>query len=91
MDPMVVEYIGFVVAALILAWAIVILNRRYFSRWRQGAGPWIKFDSTRPGDVKVEELLPGEDNESDQKDIPGPDIHTRAKQNGHYSEITKPL
>ncbi len=48
---------------------------------------WIKIDSIRASDVDA--LLPGED--SDREDAPEPDIHTRAQQNGHYSESTKPL
>lgn len=92
MDPMVVEYIGIVVAALILGWAVVELNRRYFRQRKQDVevlNTWIKIDSTRASDVNVDELLPGED--SDQEDASEPDRHTRAQQNGHYSESTKPL
>ena len=92
MDPMVVEYIGIVVAALILGWAVVELNRRYFRQRRQDVealNTWIKIDSTRASDVNVDELLPGED--SDREDASKPDRHTRAQQNGHYSESTKPL
>lgn len=90
MDPMVVEYIGIVVAALILGWAVVELNRRYFHQRKQhveALNTWIKIDSTRASDVNA--LLPGED--SEREDAPEPDIHTRAQQNGHYSESTKPL
>ncbi len=92
MDPMVVEYIGIVVAALILGWAVVELNRRYFHQRKQhveALNTWIKIDSTRASDVNVDELLPGED--SEREDAPELDIHTRAQQNGHYSESTKPL
>jgi hypothetical protein len=92
MDPMVVEYIGIVVAALILGWAVVELNRRYFRQRKQDVealNTWIKIDSTRVSDVNVDELLPGEDGEREY--APEPDIHTRAQQNGHYSESTKPL
>ncbi len=92
MDPMVVEYIGIVVAALILGWAVVELNRRYFHQRKQhveALNTWIKIDSTRASDVNVDALLPGGD--SEREDAPEPDIHTRAQQNGHYSESTKPL
>lgn len=94
MDLMVVEYIGIVVAALILGWAVVELNRRYFRLRKQemkGLNAWIKIDSTRASDVNVDELLPGEDSDSDREDASDPNIHTRAQQNGHYSESTKPL
>ena len=94
MDPIVVEYIGIVVAALILGWAVVELNRRYFRQRKQGVealNTWIKIDSTRASDVRVDALLPGEDSDSERKDTPEPDMHTRAQQNGHYSQSTKPL
>jgi len=90
MDPMIVQYIGIVIAALILGWAVVELNRRYFRLRKQdmkALNTWIKIDSTRASDVDA--LLPGED--SEREDAPEPDIHTRAQQNGHYSESTKPL
>lgn len=94
MNPIVVEYIGIVVAALILGWAVVELNRRYFRQRKQDVkalNTWIKIDSTRASDVNVDELLPGEDSDSEREDAPEPDIHTRAQQNGHYSESTKSL
>jgi hypothetical protein len=94
MDPMVVEYIGIVVAALILCWAVVELNRRYFRQRKQDVealNTWIKIDSTRVSNINVDELLPGEERDSEREDAPEPDIHTRARQNGHYSESTKPL
>ena len=52
---------------------------------------WIKIDSTRASDVKVDELLPGEDSDRDREDAPKPNLGTRAQQNGHYSESTKPF
>ncbi|HKF38682.1 MAG TPA: hypothetical protein VKB35_17435 [Ktedonobacteraceae bacterium] len=94
MNPMVVEYIGIVVAALILGWAVVELNRRYFCQRKQDVealNTWIKIDPTRASDVNVDELLPGADSDSERKDAPKPELHTRAQQNGHYSESTKPL
>ncbi len=93
MNP-IVEYIGIVVAALILGWAVVELNRRYF-RWRKQdaevLNTWIKIDSTRASNVHVDELVPGEDSDSDRENASEPHIPTRAQQNGHYSESTKPL
>src|SRR5215471_6281781 len=94
MDPMIVQYIGIVIAALILGWAVVELNRRYF-RWRKQnvevLNTWIKIDSTRASNVNVDELVPGEDSDSNRANPSEPDIPTRAQQNGHYSESTKPL
>lgn len=92
MDPTLVQYIGFVVAALILGWAVVELNKRYFRQRygdREVPNSWVKLDSTRMGDV--EERLPVEDSDEEKKEVPEPDIHARAQQNGHHSESKKLL
>jgi hypothetical protein len=89
MDPTLVEYIGFVVATLILGWAVVELSRRYFRQRKADLEPpntWVKLDSTLTDDI--EELLPVEDSD---EEVPEPDIHTRAQQNGHHSESKKLL
>ena len=89
MNPDVVQYIGFIVAALILTWGVIELNRRYFDRRRVDIGPrhtsWVKLD-TRKAD-ESEEALPGDDaddEEDNEKAESG--IQARAKQNGHHSE-----
>ncbi len=92
MDPALVEYIGFVVAALILGWAVVELNRRYFRQRKADLEPpntWVKLDSTLTDDV--EGLLPIEDSVEEKEEVPEPDIHTLAQQNGHHSESKKLL
>ena len=92
MDPTLVEYIGFVVAALILGWAVVELNRRYFRQRKADLEPpntWVKLDSTLTDDL--EELLPVEDSDEEKEEVLEPDIHTRAQQNGHHSESKKLL
>jgi len=91
MDPTVtlVEYIGFVVAALIIIWAVIELGKRIYTRKHVDVvSPqnWIRYDSVRP-DISEESLSDGDDDEEASE----PDIHTRAKQNGHYSESKKPL
>jgi len=91
MDPTVtlVEYIGFVVAALIIIWAVIELGKRIYTRKRVDVGSpqtWIRYNSVRP-DTPEESLSDGDDDEEASE----PDIHTRAKQNGHYSESKKPL
>ena len=111
MNPTLAAYLGFVVAALILIWAVIEINQRFTRRKKIDArdlgnqGNWIKLDSTRIN--ASEELLPtdvrdvsnatdatdaSEDNDEGGKDdIPEPNLHTRAQQNGHYSESKKPL
>jgi hypothetical protein len=91
MDPTVVEFIGFIVASLILTWAAMELNRRYFRQRKVNVKPpnaWARFDSTHMDDAEVS--LPG-DPDDDQEDTPEPGIHTRAQQNGHHSESKKLL
>ncbi len=92
MDPTLVEYIGFVVAALILGWAVVELNRRYFRQRKVDLEPlntWVKLDSTHEDDA--EEPLLDEETDEDQEEISEQGIHTRAQQNGHHSESKKLL
>ncbi len=102
MNPTLAAYLGFVVAALILIWAVIEINQRFIRRKKIDAkdlgneGNWIKLDSTRIN--TSEELLSAdvrevsEDNDDGEKDdSPEPDLHTRAQQNGHYSESKKPL
>jgi hypothetical protein len=92
MDPTLVEYIGFVVAALILGWAVFELNSRYFRQKKAKPEPpntWVKLDSTR-GDDR-EDSLPVEDGDEEKEVVPGPDIHTLAQQNGHHSQSKKLL
>ncbi len=92
MDPTLVDYIGFVVAALILGWAVVELSRRYFRQKKvdlESLNTWVKLDSTREDDS--EEPLPGEETEGDQEETSEQGIHTRAQQNGHHSESKRLL
>jgi hypothetical protein len=95
MNPTVVSYLGFVVAALILIWAVLELSRRLTRRKKtdvQTLGTWVKLDSTR--NAAAEELPPAEndeDEDGDRDDVPDRSLHTRSQQNGHYSESKKPL
>ncbi len=89
MDPTVtlIEYIGFVIAALIIIWGVIELSKRMYGKTHfdiRSPHTWDRFHSVRPG--ATEELLPDADDEEDSE----PDLHTRAKQNGHYSESKKP-
>ena len=90
MDPTVtlIEYIGFVVAALIIIWAAVELSRRMYARKnfdQESPDTWARLDAIRP--PAHEEPLSDVDDEEGHES----DIHTRAKQNGHFSESKKPL
>jgi hypothetical protein len=93
MDPRLVEYIGFVVAALILGWAVAELNRRYFRQRKEDhldpLSTWVKLDSAHADNA--EESLLGEGTAEDQEETPERSLHTRAQQNGHHSESKKIL
>ncbi len=96
MNPTVAGYVGFVVAALIIIWAVFEMSRRFTRRKKidaQALNSWVQLDSTRA--TAAEELLPVLDedtnDDSEQDDIPESNLHTRAQQNGHYSESKKPL
>lgn len=97
MNPTLVGYVGFVIAALIIIWVVFEMSRRFTRRKKIDAptlDTWVKLDSTHPDGS--EELLPranddNNDDDNDQDDIPESNLHTRAQQNGHYSESKKPL
>ena len=92
MYPILFTYLGFVVAALILGWAVFEISRRYF-RQRSGetksSNTWVKLDPTFESDV--EKPLQDEDSDEEEENIPGANIHIRAQHNGHHSESKKLL
>ena len=85
MDSSIVQLAGFIVAALILIWAVIEINRRYFSRRKMDArslNTWTPLDASQPD--APEETPPASDN--DTTDSSAQAMQTRARQNGHYSE-----
>ena len=92
MNSSAVQYVGFIVAALILTWAVIEINRRYFRRRRadvRSLNTWVHLDTGQP-DAK-EEGQPARDDDKETDDSGEQDLQTRARQNGHYSESKKPL
>jgi hypothetical protein len=92
-----VQYIAFVVSALILAWAVVEISRRYTRQRKmrkEALTAWVKMDARHAAPPDPAEdlppVLPGASDE-EEEDLSHPDLRTRAKQNGHYSESKKPL
>jgi hypothetical protein len=84
----IITYIGFVVAALILIWAVYELARRY-DRKRfnaRDANTWVRFDATS---LNEDEALPVEVEDENEEEHIEQSLHNRAKQNGHYSESKK--
>ena len=92
MNSSAVQYVGFIVAALILTWAVIEINRRYFRRRRgdvRSLNTWVQLDTGQPG--AKEEDLPASGDDENTDDSGEQDLQTRARQNGHYSESKKPL
>ena len=94
--PTIWTYLGFVVALLILIWAILEMRSR-LTRTRgkntkvETIKSWIRLDSTAKDALQEEPLLPAEEDNEEQEEKSGQDLHTRAQQNGHYSESKKLL
>lgn len=91
MSPTFVVYIGFVVAVVILVWGVLELSQRWEGRRRmrhQAMNTWVPLNPTVVDRNTTEDRLADED--SDEETAP-PDSHSRAQQNGHYSESKKTL
>ena len=85
MDNSAVQYAGFIIAALIIIWGVIEINRRYFRRRKMDArslNTWVHLDASQP-EAPADSPPAGEDEAPDDSEQ---DIQTRARQNGHYSE-----
>jgi hypothetical protein len=94
--PTIWTYLGFVVALLILIWAILEMRSRLTRTRRKNTKVetirrWIRLDSTAKDAQQEEPLLPAEEDNEEQEEKSDQDLHTRAQQNGHYSESKKLL
>jgi hypothetical protein len=92
MNPTQIEYLGFVVAALILGWAIIEISRRYFRQRRVDSKPlntWVKLDSTFEGDI--DKSLPDVESDEEEESVSEANIQMRAQYNGYHSESKKLL
>jgi len=99
MNHTLVTYLGFVVAVLIITWAVVEMSSRYRRAHRRQSGQrvttsssanrWVTF---KPDMTSDDELLPGESVDAeDTLEVPPSDSQSRPKQNGHYSQSKHPL
>ena len=89
MNEPLLKYLAFIVAAAILIWGVMELNKRLYRHKKMGPKSphtWIKLDAVGP-DAEEDESSDLE--YDDQEEMPQPDIHTRAQQNGHHSESEK--
>jgi hypothetical protein len=78
MNPTVITYLGFFVAALILIWAVVEMGRRFYKRKKIDARvvrTWIPLQAST--EIETESIT--------HDDTSPP----RSQQNGHYSESKK--
>ena len=92
MYPTLIEYLGFVIAALILGWAIIEISRRYFRQRRVNSKPLntlVKLDSTIEG--VIDKPLPDEESDEEEESVSKANIQIRAQHNGYYSESKKLL
>ncbi len=89
-----VQYVGFIVAVLILTWAVIEINRRYFRRRRanvRSLNTWVHLKTGQPAATEEERPASHDDEDIDMGNSGVHDLQTRASQNGHYSESKKPL
>lgn len=103
MTPVVVTYIGFVVAILILLWGMLIVGKRYFVRGRGASSKHGKRYLARRGaangrnmnawvPLKTTATESPEDSltdldEDDQDEDSRADLSARARQNGHSKKM----
>lgn len=88
MNITIAMYVGFVVAVFVLTWGAVEIGRRFGGRKKASAkamNTWVPFKPT-PTDT-LKDPLSGATEDLD--DTPDTELHTRAHQNGHYSESKK--
>lgn len=98
MNPVIVTYIGFVVAVLVLMWGAIEIMRRY-GRGNEGKrkgkihaqtmNTWVPLKPTTTAVDMVGDPITGMQ-ESSEEDAEH-ELHTRAQQNGHFSESKKNL
>jgi len=87
MDSMVVQYIIFILAALVLIWAVILLNRRLLRHGGSDARSfkrWVELDTKRPEAREEPAPFLGDEEEEEAE------LHLRARQNGHHAESQKP-
>lgn len=87
MDPTVVQYILFILAALVLIWAVTLLNRRLARHDRPAASSlntWAEFDAKRPETREASAPMFEEEEEEVAE------RRARARQNGYHAENQTP-
>lgn len=91
MDPILVQYLLFILVALLIIGAVMSLNRWLSQRGTPGSGSphtWTRFDTRRSQareEMRASPTLADEENEEEAE------LHVRARQNGHHANNHKPL
>lgn len=87
MDPMLVQYLLFILAALLVIGAVVSLNRWLSQRGTPGIGSpstWARFDTRRAPtreEAQTDYTLADEENQEEAE------LQVRARQNGHHTDL----
>jgi hypothetical protein len=82
MSPIVITYGGIIVAALIIAWSIFEMSKRFFTRNGRRVTTWVIWKPTLRHTKADYPLNEGESVEDNAQST----MQQRARQNGHYSE-----
>ena len=94
MNPSALPYVGFIVAALILTWDAIEINRRYFRRRKvdvRTLNTWVHLDTAQSDATEGNLPAPASASDEEAEHTSEQNLQTRARQNGHYSESKKPL
>ena len=83
MNPSVITYIGFVIAIFILSWGGTTLYQRYRGRSRRNKTVVGSMDTWVPLKPVVTDTVKEPDTVEQEEDS---SQHSKAQQNGHYSE-----
>ncbi len=89
MDPMIVQYVLFVLVALFIIGAVIALNRWLYRHSKSGLGgpnTWTRLDTRRP-ENREEALSNSAVDEEEEEEA---ELHVRARQNGHSSNGHRP-
>ncbi len=92
MDSMIVQYVLFILVALLIIAGVVALNRWLYRQSKPRAGgpaTWVKLDTRRP-EVREEALASAVLADDDDEDEDEADLRVRARQNGHHANGSRP-
>lgn len=96
MDPLVVTYVGFFVAVVIIIWAALEFRSRlarFNDQQDKRRDIWVKLDPklgpSLPDDPPL--IVSSDEPEDEQEEAPEQNMQARAKQNGHHSGTKNPF